>query len=223
MKALVIGATGATGKDIVDQLLQDDDFSQVDIFVRRAVDTRHPKLKVHVVDFNDIHSWESELQGDVLFSALGTTRKQAGGKEAQWKVDYSYQYETAKAARKNGVTTHALVSAFNADPQSSFFYPQLKVALEDAVLALGYPKNVIMRPPSLIRKGSDRFEENISVKVLQFINRFGFLKEWSPMPTEMVAEAMIEAAKESTPGLTTLGPEEIRRRTSREETTQEKQ
>ncbi len=221
MKALVIGATGATGKDIVNQLLRDEEFSQVDIFVRREVNISHPKLKTHVVDFNDINSWGDKLQGDILFSALGTTRKQAGSKEAQWKVDYSYQYETAKAARKNGVGTYALVSAFNADAQSSFFYPRLKMALEDAILALGYSRNIIMRPPSLIRKNSDRAEEKLSVKVLQFINRFGLLKEWSPMETELVAKAMIEAAKASTTGTTTMGPEEIRHSATKQENREE--
>ena len=50
MKALVIGATGATGKDLVNQLLQDKDFEEVNIFVRKPLEIENDKLKVHVVN-----------------------------------------------------------------------------------------------------------------------------------------------------------------------------
>lgn len=211
MKALVIGATGATGRDLVSLLLQEDKFEQVDIFVRRDPALDHPKLKVHIVDFNHIEEWKKQLQGDVLFSAMGTTRQQAGGKEAQWVIDYDYQYNTAKAAQENGVHTLELVSSINANAKSSLFYPRMKGALEDAVLSLGFPKVVIMRPPSLIRKGTDRFGEPQSVAILQFLNKFGLLKSWEPMPTEMVASAMIQTSLDTTPGQIILEAENIRR------------
>lgn len=51
MKALVIGATGATGKDLVQQLLNDKDFEEVNIFVRKPLNLQNDKLKVHIVDF----------------------------------------------------------------------------------------------------------------------------------------------------------------------------
>lgn len=211
MKALVIGATGATGRDLVSLLLQEDKFEQVDIFVRRDPALDHPKLKVHIVDFNHIEEWKKQLQGDVLFSAMGTTRQQAGGKEAQWVIDYDYQYNTAKAAQENGVHTLELVSSINANAKSPLFYPRMKGALEDAVLSLGFPKVVIMRPPSLIRKGTDRFGEPQSVAILQFLNKFGLLKSWEPMPTEMVASAMIQTSLDTTPGQIILEAENIRR------------
>jgi uncharacterized protein YbjT (DUF2867 family) len=100
MHALLIGATGATGKDLLDLLLKDDDFHRVDIFVRRDVDSNHEKLNVHVIDFEKPDQWKHLVRGDVLFSCLGTTLKAAGSKEAQWKIDYDYQYEFAKAARR---------------------------------------------------------------------------------------------------------------------------
>lgn len=95
MKALVIGATGAVGRDLVDQLLKDDAFGSVVAFVRRPLAVENPKLTVHVIDFDHPEQWRQLLQGDVLFSCLGTTIKAAGSQEAQWKVDYTYQYEAA--------------------------------------------------------------------------------------------------------------------------------
>lgn len=100
MKALVIGATGATGKDLVNQLLNDKEFDEVDIFVRKPVDIQNDKLKVHVVNFEKPEEWKEMVKGDVAFSCLGTTLKDAGSKEAQKKVDFDYQYEFAKAAKR---------------------------------------------------------------------------------------------------------------------------
>ena len=67
MKALVIGATGATGKDLVNQLLNDKEFDEVDIFVRKPVDIQNDKLKVHVVNFEKPEEWKEMVKGDVAF------------------------------------------------------------------------------------------------------------------------------------------------------------
>lgn len=85
MKALVLGATGAVGKDLVEQLLKDDTFDRVDIFVRRAVHIPSAKLVSHVVDFDHLETWASLLTGDVLFSCLGTTIKAAATWSVKWK------------------------------------------------------------------------------------------------------------------------------------------
>ncbi len=118
MKALVLGATGAIGKDLVEQLLIDDTFDRVDIFVRREVKIPSAKLVVHVVDFDHPEQWADKLTGDVLFSTLGTTIKAAGSQNAQWKVDYTYQYNAAKTARENGVLVYVLVSSVGANAKS---------------------------------------------------------------------------------------------------------
>lgn len=209
MKALVLGATGAVGKDLVQQLLADDSFESVDIFVRREVKMDSPKLTVHVVDFDHPEAWADELKGDVLFSCLGTTIKAAGSQEAQWKVDYTYQYEVAKAARANGVKTYVLVSAIGADVKSKFFYSRMKGALDDAVQQLGFEGCFILQPPSLIRKGSDRFGENVGAAVMKGLNAIGLLRSWTPMPTESVAAAMIRLAQSGRHGIEIIKSQDI--------------
>jgi uncharacterized protein YbjT (DUF2867 family) len=207
--ALILGATGATGKDLLKLLLDDDEFTQVDIFVRRTVDIKHDKLKVHLIDFDKPEEWKQFVNGDVLFSCLGTTLKTAGSKSAQWKIDYDYQYAFAQAARDNGVPNYILVSAAFASPGSLFFYAKMKGQLETAVTALGFPGLTIFNPPTLIRKGTDRPGELSGIKMISFLNKIGLFRSQKPMPTEVLAKAMIKAAKDRQVGLYKFKPAEI--------------
>lgn len=209
MKALVLGATGAIGKDLVSQLLQDEAFDRVDIFVRREVSASSDKLVVHVVDFDHPEQWAGKLTGDVLFSTLGTTIRAAGSQPAQWKVDYTYQLQAAQSARKNGVPVYALVSSVGADAKSMIFYSKMKGALDRDVQALGFEGCFILRPPSLIRKGSDRLGEKIGVVALRAFNAIGLMRNFTPMPTEAVAAAMIRLAKSGRKGTGIFTSQEI--------------
>ena len=209
MKTLVIGATGSVGKDLVQQLIEDSSVERVDIFVRREVKISAPKLVVHVIDFDHPETWASQLQGDVLFSCLGTTIKAAGSQENQWKVDYTYQYEAAKAAKANGVKTYVLVSSVGANAKSKVFYTKMKGALDDAVQELGFEGCFILRPPSLIRKGSDRFGEKVGIVALKAFNAIGLLRSFTPMRTEDVAAAMIRLAKSGRQGAEIIDSQEI--------------
>lgn len=204
MHALLIGATGATGKDLLDILLEDDSFHRVDIFARRDLHIQHEKLKVHVIDFDNSEQWKHLVKGDVLFSCLGTTIKAAGSKEAQWKIDYDYQYQFAEAARENNVSHYVLVSSGSSSPDSPIFYTRMKGQLEEAVKALGFPKLSIFKPPVLIRKNSDRTMEVAGLKAIQFFNKFGILRSQKPLPTEILAEAMVHSAKTKDNGFFTL-------------------
>lgn len=209
MKALVIGATGAVGKDLVQQLIEDSSMECIDIFVRREVKMPAAKVVAHVVDFDHPETWADQLKGDVLFSCMGTTIKAAGSQEAQWKVDYTYQFDAAKAAKANGVPTYVLVSSIGADVKSKLFYTKMKGALDDAVQKLGFEGCYILRPPSLVRKGSDRFGEKAGIVALRALNAIGLLHTWTPMPTEAVAAAMIRLAKSGRKGIEVIESQEI--------------
>lgn len=204
MHALLIGGTGATGNDLLKLLLLDEAFTKVDIFVRRQIDLEHKKLQVHLIDFDRPEEWKSLVKGDVLFSCLGTTLKKAGSKEAQWKIDYEYQYQFAKSARENNVPSYILVSADSASPDSIFFYSRMKGRLELAVKELNFPRLVIFRPPILIRKSTDRTVEVIGIKILKFFNKLGMFKIQTPLPTELLAEAMVNISKTKTNGFSKL-------------------
>lgn len=209
MHALVIGATGATGNDLLNLLLKDNSFHQVDIFVRRHLDIAHEKLKIHVIDFDKPEQWKHLVKGDVLFSCLGTTLKAAGSKEAQWKIDYDYQFQFAQTAKENNVNNYVLVSAGFASPDSNFFYSKMKGKLEEAVKALGFAKLTIFNPPVLIRVNSDRPAEVTSVNAIKFLNKIGLFRSQKPLPTGILAQAMINSAKRKENGMISLQKQSI--------------
>jgi len=209
MKALIIGATGATGKDLVTQLLADDTYSEVHCFVRKPLTLTHPKLHTHVVDFETPEVWADLLRGDVAFSCLGTTLAAAGSKEAQWRVDYDYQYNFAEHCRNNGVPTFVLISAAGAKAPSKLFYNRMKGQLEDAVKELEFPRLLIFQPSVLIRSNSDRSGENFTVKAFKFLNKLGILKRYRPMPTSVLAEKMRKEVAIAPKGVHTFTLDEI--------------
>ena len=195
MKALVIGATGATGKDLVDQLSQDPEFEQIDIFVRHRSDFHNDKITAHIVDFDRPEEWKHLVKGDVAFACLGTTLKSAGSKNNQWKIDYDYQYNFAKVAKENQVEDFVLVSSYGANPDSKIFYSRMKGELEEAIKNLKFEKTTFFKPGMLERKNSDRNGEILGLKALKFVNKLGLFKSQQPLPTLVLAKAMINASK----------------------------
>ncbi|TXF79393.1 NAD(P)H-binding protein [Chryseobacterium sp.] len=195
MKALVIGATGATGKDLVAQLLNDSDFDEVDVFVRKPLKITNSKLKSHIVNFEKPDEWKDLIKGDVAFSCLGTTLKDAGSKEAQRKVDFDYQYNFAKAAKENDVEDYVLVSAYGASPNSKIFYSRMKGELEQAVKELRFKKITIFSPGMLERNDTERTGEVLGGKIIKFANRLGLFEQQKPLPTSVLAKAMVNSSK----------------------------
>lgn len=195
MKALVIGATGATGKDLVNKLLEDKDFQEVHAFVRRPLNIKNEKLKAHVVDFEKPEEWKDLVKGDVAFSCLGTTLKDAGSKDAQRKVDFDYQYQFAKNAKENEVEDYILVSSYGANPNSKIFYSRMKGELEKEVKNLHFNKMTIFQPGMLERKDSERTGEVLGGKIIKFANKLGIFESQKPLPTDVLAQAMINSSK----------------------------
>jgi Predicted nucleoside-diphosphate-sugar epimerases len=210
MKAIVIGGSGATGKYLVRRLLADDRFDEIVLLMRKPIAETHPKLKQVIVNFDKLHEYAEQIKGDVAFSCLGTTLKDAGSKEAQWKVDYDYQYNFAQIARQNRISTFVLMSAQNADAKSSFFYSRMKGELERSIEALGFDRLVIIQPGLLLRPNSDRPLENLAVRAMKAFNSLGLLKKYIPTHVDLVAKAMVNSINLSIKKVSRIKDNEIK-------------
>ena len=196
LEAIVLGATGATGQELVKLLLKDPNFSKVTIFVRKKPRIKHEKLTTYEIDFSRLNEYKGLINGDVIFSALGTTLSQAGSKTQQYLVDFNYQYEFAKIGSENKVIHYSLVSSVGANIKSPFFYPKTKGALEEAVKKLGFNNIYIFQPPFLIRQSNlMRPGEKRALKILKLLNKIGILKSQKPISVSDLAQKMINEIK----------------------------
>ncbi len=200
--ANVIGATGLVGSNLVQQLLKDTRFEKVNVFVRHSTGIKNNKLQEHIVNFDEPDKWKKLLAGDVLYSAMGTTLKDAGSKDAQYKIDYTYQYQAAKAAAANGVKEYVLVSAAGSSPEAKIFYSKMKGELEQAVQKLPFEAIHIMRPGMLTgERARVRTGEKIGVGIMNVISMIPGLGQLKPIQGGEVAKAMINATFCHTSGI----------------------
>ena len=204
--AVVIGATGLIGSQLVNLLLKDNDFSDVRILVRRPISISHPKLTVQVVDFDNYHGLKEKIStGHSLFCCVGTTQKKVkGDKVAYRKVDFDIPVNSAHAAIENGMKRYLLVSSIGADPGSNNFYLKLKGEAEQAISKLSFESIHFFRPSLLLGdrkefRAGERIAQ-VSMKMLSFIF-LGRIKKYKPIHSNDVAKAMIAAAKKSAGGV----------------------
>lgn len=208
-RALLVGASGLVGREILRLLLDDAAYASVRVLARRRGSVSHPKLDERIVDFDAPETWSDLVDCALVFSALGTTLKVAGSKEAQHRVDYGYQFETARAAAKHGVSCFVLVSAYGASPSASVFYSRMKGELERDVSALGIARTRILRPGLL---SGDRHErrrrEELALTLLRPITSL-LPKAVRPIPVSTVARAAVRSVADATPGVIRYEPSEL--------------
>lgn len=205
--ALVVGATGLVGRHVVRILAHDDAYGAIRVVARRPLpaELAHPKIEEHVLDFDRLRAHRSELVGDHVFCALGTTRRAAGSKARFREVDLEYPRLIAEAARHNGARYFSLVSAVGADPDSRIFYNRVKGEAEEAVRQVGWPGGAALRPSMLGGVHEGRPLERVG----QWIAR------WLPgryrlVEAEDVARVMVRLARAEDPGWKTVESEAIR-------------
>jgi uncharacterized protein YbjT (DUF2867 family) len=206
--ALLAGATGLVGREILRELLASEHYREVQVLVRRPVPDiqANPKLKIRKVDFARLPAEFPAV--DDVYIALGTTIKAAGSEAAFRQVDFDFVLNIARAAKGTGAKRLAVVSAIGADAKSRVFYSRVKGEMEAAIAQLGYESVVIAQPSWLVGDRTalgqpPRPAEIWAERLMRPIG--GILPKWlRPITARAVASAMVAAMLEAKPGVRVL-------------------
>lgn len=190
--AVVIGATGLVGGYLIRRLSESAAFEQVVAVTRSPVSYESTRVLNQVVDFDDLEQHRDVFKGDVLFSCLGTTLKQAGSIEAQRVVDFDYQHQIAQLAAANGVKHYLLVSSAGADAKSKSPYLKMKGELEDAVSKMHFERISILQPSLLLgERPGFRLGETLGSWLMPALCKLPLLKKYRPIKGDEVAKKMV--------------------------------
>lgn len=202
-KAVLLGASGLIGESLLEQLLSDIHYKEVLAVGRKKLERQHPKLKQLVVDFDKLNDYASEIQGDVIFCCLGTTKSKTPDQVQYKKIDYQYPLNAAAIAQINGIEQYHLVSALGANPSSSIFYTKTKGEVERDLKALPFKSIHIYQPSLLVgERKENRNMEGMMTVVMQVLNPllFSGLRKYRSIKIEKVARAMLKKSLEDATG-----------------------
>jgi len=213
MKALIVGATGLIGGICLDEVLNDDQYSSVEIWVRNYSGKSHSKLRETLIDFNCLS--DLTFTGiDHVFCCLGTTMHKVKTQNAFAKVDKEYVAELAKFAERSACQKFLVISSIGANKSSKNFYLRTKGEMEGAVISYTIPAIYILRPSMLLGNRKEfRFGEMIGKALMIGCNYLlvGKLKKYRGIYAATVAKAMIKLAKRTDEGVFILESDEIER------------
>lgn len=197
-KAILFGATGLIGSQLLQDLLHSSEYEQVTVVARRKTDLSHSKLKHLVGDFHSLPKLKGELVGQDVFLTLGTTRAKTPDQKEYYQIDHDYPVLAAKLSKENGASAVFLVTAVGANAKSSAFYIRTKGEVERDVIALNFPHTHIFRPSMIMgNRAEHRPLEKIFVPVFSCINPvlIGGLSRYRGIDGKDIASAMIRAAQ----------------------------
>ncbi|MFC4322206.1 oxidoreductase [Litchfieldia salsa] len=212
-KALIAGASGLVGRNLLEILVEGDEYEEIIAIVRTPLSYQHPKLKEHIVNFDEL-SKEKQLFSTVdhVYCCLGTTIKKAGSKEVMYKIDVEYPLELAELSRKEGVSHFILVSSMNANPNSPIWYSKMKGELEQKITQIPFQSISIIRPSLLMGNRQEfRLGEKMAEKVYKTFSFLfhGPLRKIRGIEARKVALAMYKIAKRESPGITIYPSEQL--------------
>lgn len=202
--ALIVGATGLIGNELLHILLDSTRYDRVKVLIRAPIDLQHPKLTKVITNFNELENYEEEFAVHDLFCCLGTTIKRAGSQEQFRKVDFEYPLEVAKLAKKKGVKQFLIITAMGADHNSSIFYNRVKGEIEEALKKIELPSLHIIRPSLLLGKRNEfRFGEKMAAIMSPLFSPLlmGRLRKYRPIHARDVGNAMYQIAQNEQSGV----------------------
>jgi uncharacterized protein YbjT (DUF2867 family) len=192
--ALLFGSSGLVGSHVLSQLISNNNYSKIKLFVRSSIDISDPKIEIIQTDFKNLENHREDIKGDDCFFCIGTTKKNSPDKNEYKRVELEVPKQVAQIAKSNSVNSFVFISSVYADPKSSGDYLKFKGEVEEELKRLNFQKLGIMRPSFLL---GDRKEKRIGEKIGIFVFKLlsplflGPLKKMKPIHSATVAKAMI--------------------------------
>jgi uncharacterized protein YbjT (DUF2867 family) len=203
-KAIIAGASGLIGSKLLNILLQQPNYDEVLILVRKELPVKHKKLVQLVIDFDRLDEYSPAITGYVVFCCLGSTRKKTPDLEVYRRIDHDYPLKLAQLAKQNGVEQYHLVSALGANSHSSNFYLKMKGETEADIQITGL-KCLHIYEPSLItgEREENRAGERIITALMKIVDPLliGSLKKYRSIPAQTIALAMFNESLKNEEGI----------------------
>lgn len=197
--ALIAGATGLIGGQLLDLLLASDQYDRVIAWTRKDL-AHHKKLVQLKMTEGSPPALDATLQVHDVFCCLGTTMAKARSKEKFYQVDFTYPLVLAETGVGHQAKKYLLISALGANKQSPVYYNRVKGEVEDAIIKLGYDAIHIFRPSLLLGPREEKRSAEDAAKF--FYKVFGFLipNKYKAIESIKVARAMLHFASDRQSG-----------------------
>ena len=198
--ALVFGSTGLIGGHLISQLIKNDYYNKIKLFVRSEIVINEPKIEIIKTDFNDLENHMEDVKGDDCFFCIGTTKQNSPDKNDYQKIELEIPKKIAEIAKINSVNSFIFISSIYANPKSSGDYVKFKGLVEEELKKLNFYNLGILRPSFLMGdRKENRVGEKIGILTFRLLSPLllGPLKKMKPINSEKVAKAMIKIANEN--------------------------
>lgn len=191
--AIILGATGAVGSQLLERLLQDPEYSKIKLFARGENTHTAAKIDYHKIDVLELDHYATAFTGDVVFCCIGTTKAKTPDTTQYRKIDFGIPVTAARLSKENGIPVFIVISALGANSKSSTFYTKTKGEMQDAVLELALPKTHILQPSLIVSKRADnRILEKIATGFMALLNPLlvGSARKYRSITAEKIAITM---------------------------------
>ena len=197
--ALIFGSSGLVGKNLLNQIINNSNYSKIKIFVRSSLEISDQKVEIINTDFKDLQKIKNLIIGDDCFFCIGTTKKNSPDKNEYRRVELDLPKEIAQISKSNDIKSFIYVSSGFADPKNSGDYLKFKGLVEEEIKRLNFEKIGILRPSFLLgNRKENRVGEKIGIFIFKLLSPLfvGPFKKMKPIHSEIVAKAMIQIANE---------------------------
>lgn len=195
--AIILGATGLTGRLLLNKLIADDRYTSIKLFSRKASGNSSPKIKEFVGDLLQLELFKDDFTADEVFCCIGTTSAKTKDRDIYKAIDFGIPFTASKLAKENKIPTFLVISAMGSNAKSKIFYNRTKGEMEQAVLDQKISNTYILRPSLILgERDKMRLGESLGAVLMKSISIFlnGRAKKYRAIEADCIADAMIKLA-----------------------------